>query len=405
MAVITPCRSMKKLYFRNSLNQRSSRSQVKDQRQGFGRSAAITTLLVLLFSAPSLVAQPVIGNNSFNNGATTNTTLAPVGTPTPFTRTLMGWDITHSTTTTGALTHQYTGGEQFLQFSTPTGANFNYLEFASSTGLDFKLNSLEIGSITRALTFDFTGYRDGVAVPGATYSASQPIFPSSSANYGVVNFPNTGAFNNIDRIRVSFSTVQAGSLFIRVDDINIATAVPGTMPLTLLDFTAGEDNEKIELRWVTASEINVDRFEIEKSKDGAAFQKIGTLTARGNNSLSNTHYIYSDVQPTLKAQYYRIKMVDFDGQYTYSPTQRVNAAAGSGNAFLYPNPVKGNTITVHSIASLSAPLSYQIIDNLGQVIQAALLNSGAQKVTIKTFTPGLYLVKLGDGTVLKFQKN
>ena len=73
-----------------------------------------------------LNAQPVIGNNSFNNGSTTNNSLAPVGTPTPFTRTLMGWDITLSTTTTGALTHQYTGGEQFLQFSTPTGANFNY---------------------------------------------------------------------------------------------------------------------------------------------------------------------------------------------------------------------------------------------------------------------------------------
>lgn len=125
------------------------------------------------------------------------------------------------------------------------------------------------------------------------------------------------------------------------------------LPAELIVFEAQLLNEDItKLNWTTASEINSSHFEIEKSKDGIFWDKIGIVQS-ANRSNEVKKYIYQDnlSNKTLNPKehiYYRLKMVDLDDSYEYSQTRVVQRTISnvSGAAWnLYPNPVRsGQTV-------------------------------------------------------------
>jgi hypothetical protein len=82
-------------------------------------------------------------------------------------------------------------------------------------------------------------------------------------------------------------------------------------------FTARSENEAILLEWKTGIEENLNRFEIERAaSEPNNFVHIGTLNAIGNNS----YYYYRDefgMNPT-PIYYYRLKLVEHNGAFTYS---------------------------------------------------------------------------------------
>lgn len=88
-------------------------------------------------------------------------------------------------------------------------------------------------------------------------------------------------------------------------------------------FTAKNEQDAILLEWKTGLEDNLNRFEIERSASNANnFIKIGSLNAIGNNS----YYYYRDEvgsgNPYSEAPiyYYRLKLMDNNGNHTYSQT-------------------------------------------------------------------------------------
>ena len=96
-----------------------------------------------------------------------------------------------------------------------------------------------------------------------------------------------------------------------------------TLPVTLTDFSAQNDKEEIALLWKTSSEINSNYYEIQRSKDGQNFSKIGNVYARGTSALLNS-YSFKDITPFKGTNYYRLSMVDLDGKMSYSKTVAVN---------------------------------------------------------------------------------
>lgn len=117
---------------------------------------------------------------------------------------------------------------------------------------------------------------------------------------------------------------------------------PLPLPIELLDFKGKYLNNQSVLSWVTASEKNNDYFILERSEDAHEFTQIGKIDGAGN---SNTflNYQYIDAKPINQVAYYRLKQVDFDGQYSYSQVialrsnQKINAEIKA-----YPNPSSGN---------------------------------------------------------------
>lgn len=122
-------------------------------------------------------------------------------------------------------------------------------------------------------------------------------------------------------------------------DWRITTTDPATpLPVELISFNGQLDNNKIQLKWITASELNNSHFEILRSVDGLTFQKISTVKGNGTTSQLQ-QYEFEDRHYLSGSNYYRLKQVDYDGAFELSEIIRVNAdLIENVNLSLYPNP-------------------------------------------------------------------
>ncbi len=136
--------------------------------------------------------------------------------------------------------------------------------------------------------------------------------------------------------------------FSKFSDFAVATYL-STLPLNLLSFDGQIKNEKVNLRWQTASETNVTSFDIERMT-GNSWIKIGSVRSSGNPSGTND-YSFSDDLPAKGINYYRLKIIDADGKFAYS--RIINFEFRISKAFVYqnvPNPFSNSTIVRYDIA-------------------------------------------------------
>ena len=86
------------------------------------------------------------------------------------------------------------------------------------------------------------------------------------------------------------------------------------LPITLLSFNAAAIKDGVHVEWSTASQINNDYFNVEKSLDGYEWENKVTVAGAGN---SNTQMDYSwvDLNPSMGVSYYRLKQTDYDGEF------------------------------------------------------------------------------------------
>ncbi|MCA0235906.1 MAG: right-handed parallel beta-helix repeat-containing protein [Bacteroidetes bacterium] len=140
----------------------------------------------------------------------------------------------------------------------------------------------------------------------------------------------------------------------------------------------------IDLRWATANEHNAARFDIERSPDGASFEKIGAVAAKGNSS-APTDYYFQDKHPLRGINYYRLKQVDLDGRANYSQVVQVNWEASLTG--IYPNPTTG-AVQISS----AAPWEKVLLKNhLGQLVKTLL---PGQETTLQGLENGMYQLEV-----------
>jgi len=184
---------------------------------------------------------------------------------------------------------------------------------------------------------------------------------------------------------------------------------PVPLPVELTAFTAqAVQNRDALLTWTTASELNSDYFDVERSLDGLAFAKINQATAQGTKQTATT-YSFTDAGIGAKVTgpvYYRLREVDQDGTAHYSEAKVLSFSKVINPALsLYPNPA--STTTTLDLSSLPATASYQVQlhDATGRQVLATTLAGGApQLVDVASLASGAYHVlvtgTLPDGTVL-----
>lgn len=137
----------------------------------------------------------------------------------------------------------------------------------------------------------------------------------------------------------------------------------GALPIVLASFGAQTLTQGVELSWSTASEDNFDKFIIEHSVDGQNFDSLGFITGAGN-SKQLLSYSFIDSSPIIGKNYYRLKSVDYDLSFEYSPLV-VAEFTGSKNVMVYPNPSSGNFINVRTNFSPQEGDHIEIYDHLG----------------------------------------
>ncbi|MEM6696938.1 MAG: SdrD B-like domain-containing protein, partial [Bacteroidota bacterium] len=182
------------------------------------------------------------------------------------------------------------------------------------------------------------------------------------------------------------------------------------LPVELIAFKATPDVDHIDLTWITASEIDNDYFDLERSEDGKSFKAITQLDGQGT-TLEQVTYAYEDatVQPNV-LYYYRLKQVDFDGTSEYSEivTAQINGEK-EGGMELYPNPVGvGSTLNVRFFTEEFTAELY-IMDIQGRIIRTIkrdIVNTGWNIIEIEVadLAAGTYLIADRSGEIREFVK-
>lgn len=171
------------------------------------------------------------------------------------------------------------------------------------------------------------------------------------------------------------------------------------LPLTLTDFSGQMTTGGNLLKWTTASEQNTAWFEIQRHTPGNAFVTIAKIPAAGNSHLPFNYQYTDNDGVTNDTLSYRLRMVDLDGQFTYSKT--VILQQGTDNPYtirLSPNPYHNNgALTISAATTGIAVLSVADISGRQLFQQRVSLSKGNNPIPtgdIDRLPAGAYLLSL-----------
>ena len=183
----------------------------------------------------------------------------------------------------------------------------------------------------------------------------------------------------------------------------VVKSIISIVPVELLSFDVKRTKNNASLTWVTASELNNDRFEIERSLDNSNFEYMGTVKGHGTTLITNNYNYTDDISRLLNTGlafvYYRLKQVDYNGKYEYTPTRAVSLNDFAGiDLQVNPNPSKG-TFAIQVNSTESVVTNFSIYDNLGMLIWSKEIKLDAGDNTIPVsieVAQGIYTVLMNN---------
>lgn len=179
-------------------------------------------------------------------------------------------------------------------------------------------------------------------------------------------------------------------------------------PVELISFTANAQEQTVQLVWETATEIDNDYFEVQRSVDGINFKKIGEVAGNGNTT-DVIRYEFTDQMPVSGISYYQLKQVDFNGVFEYSDKISVEwistgFVAGFVEVNLYPNPApQGQAKLKVTGLRPNSTVTFKLLDMFGkphlqQVIETDQLSQQGYLIQPRTrLASGVYVVSVQQG--------
>ena len=194
----------------------------------------------------------------------------------------------------------------------------------------------------------------------------------------------------------------AGNIFNGGNGDGWATAViMVNLPVHFTYFKAKVSGTAVLLQWETTSEQDADRFEIERSEDGVHFQYLGRVASTGAINVQTT-YNYTDNSPLTDDNYYRLKQVDNNGSFVYTPVRMVSLSTLKNVTIaVYPQPAK-EKVTIKLPAELDQKnVVVNIINSAGglekQLLGMSIRNDNAIVLTVGQLANGVYFINVHSG--------
>jgi len=282
-----------------------------------------------------------------------------------------------------------------VEFTTPTinvtNAQFYHVDIWTPNATSFKIKLVDFGA-------------NGVYnSPGGDdvefeYTCIPPAF-STWVSYDIPMSAFTTLTTKAHLAQMIF--VSSGST-VYLDNVYFwSTSVLAT---NLNQFTVSKKENSTLLNWSTLSETNNAGFGVERSNDAKSWEQIQFVKGNGTTTV-NSNYTITDKNPTKGTNYYRLKMIDNNGKFTYSSVQSVYfSEKGTVGFSFYPNPSKNNiNVALETITNKVASLD--LTDNLGRVVKTiAISNQNSNSnISINTanMNKGVYFLVLKDGAFTK----
>ncbi|WP_198172707.1 T9SS type A sorting domain-containing protein [Hymenobacter ginkgonis] len=247
------------------------------------------------------------------------------------------------------------------------------------TGSDPNPNGWVVGFNLRTLP----PTTQGVIYLNGSPAKTQDWVPTSQANALTFQPAN----NYTGQVVFTYTATNDQSLISSAVPFTVPVANP--LPVALTQFDAKMQGLDALLTWQTASEVNNDFFEIERSTDASTFATVGRVTAKGTAS----SYSFTDTGIGSQLQgivYYRLRQVDLDGTTTYSPTQAVTLTKVATTVQAYPNP----TTSELTVRLPSAGAKLIIYTAAGQQIMETSTITAEQTIDVRKLPAGVYLLRI-----------
>jgi len=223
----------------------------------------------------------------------------------------------------------------------------------------------------------------GASGPGGRYNVNQrELIPNNritttwNGNYWTMSFPVTG-FSGF-----YFTTNSASPLAIKLHDIR-----------------AKNEGSTNRIDWVSEAELNSDRYILERSGDGKHFNKLTELLANGKSST----YTHWDVNPLIGSNYYRLQMVESNGNNSYSKIVSAFVQDGEFHVAAYPNPAK-DALTVKAFGKIMGTARITITDASGMMVRAVVNNEAEITIHLDGLAAGIYFLHYRDNVNKKVIK-
>lgn len=126
-------------------------------------------------------------------------------------------------------------------------------------------------------------------------------------------------------------------------------------------------NSDVAISWSVPDELNIEKYEIERSDNGSHFTTIASQLSRGNSAVP-VSYSGLDVSPAPGEYHYRIKSTSKNGIITYSDVVKVKVVKSGPQLFVFPNPVSNNVIQLQLNKAMAGSYTTVLYANNGQVI-------------------------------------
>lgn len=175
------------------------------------------------------------------------------------------------------------------------------------------------------------------------------------------------------------------------------------LPVEMVSFIGFVEDKTIKLEWSTASEINNDFFQVEKSTNGIDFNVLTVVSGSGNSNVMKDYYTYDEL-PVRGTMYYRLKQVDYDGKFKYTDLLSVNFEEETNSDCKFtvmPNPCISKCIVklTECAAVNNENFTFYIYDAIGNAVLASspqLVNNGEARFSFDSsnkLKPGMYIVR------------
>lgn len=200
---------------------------------------------------------------------------------------------------------------------------------------------------------------------------------------------STGTIDGIDYAQFDGLTVITGGSMAYTIGVNSVI-----LPIELLAFQVAARPEKTALlTWVTATEINSDRFDVERSSDAQNWTKIADTLAAGFSNVEVV-YVMKDAEALIGQSYYRLKLWDNDGSFVYSQVRQVNFESKGiyPASAVYPNPNRGQFILLLGNTDIENDVA--IYNSLGQLVERWSVIANSTSFNIQGLSAGTYMLRV-----------
>ncbi len=161
-------------------------------------------------------------------------------------------------------------------------------------------------------------------------------------------------------------------------------------------------NENIALSWHVEQELNIDRYDVEKSADDINFSNVYTVLPQYNNQQGGG-YLFTEVSVPLPTSFYRIRSINKQGESTYSATVKFTLPGIKTSMKLYPNPVVNHNLLLQLFQVAPGNYQVKILNQQGQPVYTNTLRVTGTDLTqaislSNTISKGIYSLAISNET-------